>query len=302
MADEDVLTFEQLKNLQNKEQDSDTLQELDESFFDRVKDYLDRKQRIGGHLNNKEYRNAKHIVEDILDARQKKIIRLAFLATKSQITVDNLLPEEELLFDRVQESIKEHRSEIEDQLFGEDDAEELGDERPEGDSPGGQQDNSDGSDEETGQDEAEEGGESGGRTEKDETRDDGTVEQEDETDETESDEDSEDGEEADDRDETAEDAGDEDEDGEELLFGSDDSDEDEGGTDDGDEETNTGSQDDSEEADGEELVEVRMTADVTEFMGVDLQPYGPFDEGETAEIPAENAEVLEEQGKAEQQD
>jgi len=125
MADEDILTFEQLKSLQNTEQDEDTLGELDDTFLKRVKDYLDRKQRIGGHLNDKEYRNAKHIVQDILDSRQKKIIRLAFLSTKSDIVVDNLLPEEEVLFDTVRESITEHREDIEDTLFGDGDGPET---------------------------------------------------------------------------------------------------------------------------------------------------------------------------------
>ncbi len=49
--------------------------------------------------------------------------------------------------------------------------------------------------------------------------------------------------------------------------------------------------------DGYELV--KITSDVPEFMGTDLEPYGPFEEGEEAAIPEENAEILVNRGNAE---
>ncbi|MFB6181004.1 MAG: hypothetical protein ABEJ93_03940 [Candidatus Nanohalobium sp.] len=44
---------------------------------------------------------------------------------------------------------------------------------------------------------------------------------------------------------------------------------------------------------------VKITSEVPEFMGTDLESYGPFEEGEEAEIPEENAEILENRGNAE---
>ncbi|MDY6769118.1 MAG: hypothetical protein SVW02_03375, partial [Candidatus Nanohaloarchaea archaeon] len=106
---DDVLTFEELRQVQNQERDSDTLQALDESFFDRAQNYLELKQGGDDHLENQEYRNARNIVEDILDMRQKKIVKLAFLAVKSGVTVDNLLPHEESLFEDVKDRISTYR-------------------------------------------------------------------------------------------------------------------------------------------------------------------------------------------------
>ena len=44
---------------------------------------------------------------------------------------------------------------------------------------------------------------------------------------------------------------------------------------------------------------VETTSSVPEFMGTDLEAYGPFDEGEEVEIPDDNAEILVNRGNAE---
>ena len=44
---------------------------------------------------------------------------------------------------------------------------------------------------------------------------------------------------------------------------------------------------------------VKINSDVPEFMGTDLEAYGPFEEGDTAEVPEDNAEILENRGNAE---
>lgn len=57
------------------------------------------------------------------------------------------------------------------------------------------------------------------------------------------------------------------------------------------------------EEDVEEIKEgydkVKIVSDVPEFMGTDLESYGPFDEGEKVEIPEDNAEILVNRGNAE---
>lgn len=44
---------------------------------------------------------------------------------------------------------------------------------------------------------------------------------------------------------------------------------------------------------------VKTTSEVPEFMGTDLEAYGPFEEGEKIEIPGDNAEILVNRGNAE---
>ena len=44
---------------------------------------------------------------------------------------------------------------------------------------------------------------------------------------------------------------------------------------------------------------VLIKQDVPEFMGTDLESYGPFEQGERVELPEENAEILKNRGSAE---
>ncbi|WEL19334.1 hypothetical protein [Candidatus Nanohalococcus occultus] len=44
---------------------------------------------------------------------------------------------------------------------------------------------------------------------------------------------------------------------------------------------------------------VKITSEVPEFMGTDLESYGPYDEGEEVQIPEDNAEILVNRGSAE---
>jgi len=62
------------------------------------------------------------------------------------------------------------------------------------------------------------------------------------------------------------------------------------------------SEDDVDEDSGSEdteYEEVRITSEVPEFRGTDLEVYGPFEEGEIVELPADNAEILTNRGNAE---
>ncbi|MFB6144601.1 MAG: hypothetical protein ABEJ98_04795 [Candidatus Nanohaloarchaea archaeon] len=63
----------------------------------------------------------------------------------------------------------------------------------------------------------------------------------------------------------------------------------------------TGDESEEEEAEEaeEDYTQVKITGDVPEFMGTDLESYGPFEEGEEVEIPEDNAEILVNRGNAE---
>lgn len=59
-------------------------------------------------------------------------------------------------------------------------------------------------------------------------------------------------------------------------------------------------EEEQEEDETEEGYEtVRITSEVPEFMGTDLETYGPFKEGEEAKVPEDNAEILVNRGNAE---
>lgn len=281
---EDVLTFEELRQVQSRERDSDTLQELDDDFFDRARAYLDMKRDGEDVLQNQEYRNARNLLQDIVDRRQKKIVKLAFLSVKSGVSVDNLMAHEEELFDDLTDAIEDHRYDIEDALLDGDGAARAP--ALDGEDGAAESDEVDGT-----------GGEEPGAAADESSADDIEDDAAEDEDDTEEDVDS-----AKDGDDDEDDAG-----GEKLLFGGDDGDEDDtepGESGDADDDmkdagdTADGDEDDTGEA-GDGMARVRATTDVQEFMGTDLEAYGPFEEGEEAVVPEKNADVLQEQGKAE---
>lgn len=278
MAD-DVLTFEELRRVQSGERESDTLQDIDDGFLQRARKYLELKDDVENHLQNQEYRNAKNILEDILDMRQRKIVKLAFLSAKSGVNVENLLPSENELFEEVERTVERHRGKIHGEVF---DPEEYSrgsqpseqpasaEQESEDSQPVGKEGSSSGGEESAGQDE-----ESAVAVEED-----------------------------DDGDAAAEGVDDDDGDGGEpvddvIQFDGSKAGDEETAVESGAEEEDTGDADDASGDGGGTGVTVRTLERVPEFMGTDLEPYGPFEAGEEAEIPAENAEVLEEQGKAE---
>lgn len=62
------------------------------------------------------------------------------------------------------------------------------------------------------------------------------------------------------------------------------------------------SEDDVDEGSGSEDTEyreVRITSEVPEFRGTDLEVYGPFEEGEVVELPVDNADILTSRDNAE---
>lgn len=66
-----------------------------------------------------------------------------------------------------------------------------------------------------------------------------------------------------------------------------------------DEETESELEEETEDAEEGYLI-VKIISDVPEFMGTDLESYGPFEEGEEVEIPEDNAEILVNRGNAEE--
>ncbi|MCJ7479301.1 MAG: hypothetical protein MUP63_03950 [Candidatus Nanohaloarchaeota archaeon QJJ-7] len=297
---DDVLTFEELRRAQSKERDSDTLQKLEEEFFDRARRYLKIKKNPGKPLQNQEYRNAKNILQDVLDMRQKKIVKLAFLSVKSGVDVENLLPGEEELFEEMKEEIEDYREELNEEVFKELEKdvvetsnekgkriEEVGDTGTESSEEEIEEqfepDDDDEEQEEDGGDETELENEVEEKGPEEASGDDGEDVEEEEAS-------------GDDREEESVDAEDSGDGASDILE-----------FDTGDEEDEVENQD-SEDTEGEneednrpgdDLVSIESREDIPEFMGTDLQPYGPFEEGEEVEVPEENAEVLEDQGKAE---
>jgi DNA replication initiation complex subunit (GINS family) len=224
MSDEEALTFSELRKIQKTERRQEELSELEQNFFLKVRDYLERKKDIDE--NSREYKNAKRIFRKILSLREDKIVKNARLSLKSNIKALelNMLPREEELFRDMKKQFHTHRDRVEEVTEGQ--AIESKNTEP------------------------------GIQESAEKRREEAKVEVPENDSETE----------------------------------------------DVDEESDNEEEENNEHkhnaAEGYEIVEI--TSEVPEFMGTDLEAYGPFEEGEEAEIPEDNAEILVNRGNAEQ--
>jgi DNA replication initiation complex subunit (GINS family) len=111
---ENAITFSELRKIQKEERRSDELKELDDNFFIKVGDYLNRKKEVED--GSREYKNAKRVFRKILSLREDKIVKNARLSLKSNIQASelNMLPREQELFRRMKQEFNRHRDEIQE--------------------------------------------------------------------------------------------------------------------------------------------------------------------------------------------
>jgi DNA replication factor GINS len=106
----EVITYDTLREIQYNERKSEKLYELDDSFYKSVDEYFDRKGPKDD-LVELEMRNAKNILKDILDRRERKILNNALTAVRSGMRIDTreMTKREEQVFKDVVKIIKKHR-------------------------------------------------------------------------------------------------------------------------------------------------------------------------------------------------
>lgn len=109
---EDIITYEAIFELLRKERLSDALQRLEQGFYSNTVGYI--KEKSGS--NDKELvSNAKKMVKEIYERRERKIVGLAIDRVKLGIdglNTSNLLKEEREIFERLVEDLLSGRKMI----------------------------------------------------------------------------------------------------------------------------------------------------------------------------------------------
>lgn len=109
---EEALTFSDLRKIQKKEKRQDGLTELDDNFLLKVSRYLDRKKGA----DDREYRNAKRVLDKIIGLRQDKIVKNAKISVKSEVKAStmDLLPREQEFFRDIKDKFTSFSEKIDD--------------------------------------------------------------------------------------------------------------------------------------------------------------------------------------------
>jgi DNA replication initiation complex subunit (GINS family) len=121
------LTYELLFDMLRNEKNREELQALDKNFFADLIDYIQDKERlIKDNSDNqlfsglerektlKQLENAKRLIKDLYERREKKVLNLAMISSRTGGLLDksSMLPEEQKLFERLSALLEEFRNDI----------------------------------------------------------------------------------------------------------------------------------------------------------------------------------------------
>ena len=121
------INWEEIRELQRNERNSETLQKIDEDTFKRLNEYLEERKRIikegekegseiGREMAKKaeiEIKKANKLIEDFIASRERKIMRNAIMTVISNVEdTTNMTKEEEKLYIGVIRLLKNFKQEI----------------------------------------------------------------------------------------------------------------------------------------------------------------------------------------------
>lgn len=128
-----MITYSEIRNLQRKEKESTSLQDLGQDFIGELAEYIQDKRKIlsknkeqgnpfSEEMESKarsEMENALRVIDMLFQLREKKIIYQAIMSAKKDVKIyntSNMLDYEKSLFEQTLKLIKSHRKKISHEL------------------------------------------------------------------------------------------------------------------------------------------------------------------------------------------
>ena len=102
-----MLTFEKIRELERAETKNKSLQKLPENFVSELSEYLQRKKNIS--KDPSELENIQNTIKRFFELREHKILDMLIYQLRTGMNVENLSPEEEILFNKLFIELKKHR-------------------------------------------------------------------------------------------------------------------------------------------------------------------------------------------------
>lgn len=107
----ELITYETIRNAQRAEKEEE-LQKLPESFFESVKNWFAHKEKMKDTTSLLEVENAKKLLEDLINRREKKIVLAALRTVRGDVPPANLNDEERRFFDEIVKLLKVFKTNI----------------------------------------------------------------------------------------------------------------------------------------------------------------------------------------------
>lgn len=112
----DLITYETIRAAHRAEKE-ESLQSLPKDFFKAVRNWLEHKQNQKDTSSLLEVENAKKLLEDIINRRQRKIMLAALRTIRGELPPTNLTDGEREFFDKMVNDLKQYRDKIQEDMF-----------------------------------------------------------------------------------------------------------------------------------------------------------------------------------------
>jgi len=107
----ELITYETIRNAQRAEKEEE-LQKLPVNFFISIRNWLAHKEKLKDITSLLEVENAKKLLEDIINRREKKIVLAALRTMRGELPPSNLTDDERKFFDSVIKVLKSFRDDM----------------------------------------------------------------------------------------------------------------------------------------------------------------------------------------------
>lgn len=116
----ELITYETIRSAHRAEKDEE-LQKLPEGFFESVRNWFKHKENMKDTTSLLEVENAKKLLEDVINRRQKKIVLAALRTVRGDLPPNNLNEEERKFFDKIVNILKGFRNNMKEKFRSFDD-------------------------------------------------------------------------------------------------------------------------------------------------------------------------------------
>ena len=116
----ELITYETIRNAHRAEKEEE-LQKLPVGFFESVRSWFSNKEKLKDTTSLLEVENAKKLLEDVINRREKKIALAALQTVRGQLPPASLTDDERKFFDQLVNILKIFRNEINEKFRSYDD-------------------------------------------------------------------------------------------------------------------------------------------------------------------------------------
>jgi len=116
----DIITYETVRNAHRAEKEEE-LQKLPDGFFESVRNWFKIKEKLKDTTSLLEVENAKKLLEDVINRRQKKIVLAALSTMRGQLPPSGLNDEERKFFDDIVNTLKSFKNDMNEKFRSFDD-------------------------------------------------------------------------------------------------------------------------------------------------------------------------------------